>query len=152
MLDVQKAFDSVDHHLLCEKIRLAGMEPDWFRSYLSNRKQTVCVNGVFSSQKTIQCGVPQGSILGPLCYLLYCNDMPSCVKCKMIMYADDTILIVSHKNLDQLSNILSDELSHCFHWLANNRLSMHKGKTEALIISTKRKQHHTKDYQIKHEE
>ena len=152
MLDVQKAFDSVDHELLCQKIHLAGIESDWFRSYLTNRKQTVCVNGVLSSQQTIQCGVPQGSILGPWCYLIFCNDMPSCVKCKMILYADDTILLVSHRDLDKLSTTLSSELAKCFHWLVNNRLSMHKGKTEALIMSTKRKRHNTKEFKIHHDD
>ena len=82
-------------------------------------KQTVCVNGVFSSQQTIQCGVPQGSILGPWCYLIFCNDMPSCVKCKMILYTDDTILLDSHTNLDKLSAILSKELAHCIQELRN---------------------------------
>ena len=152
MLDVQKAFDSVDHNMLCEKIRLLGIEPEWFKSYLSNRKQRVLVNGVYSSDQIIKCGVPQGSILGPWCYLVYCNDMTTCTKSKMIMYADDTILLVSQKNLNHVSEHLSTEMKNCFHWLVNNRLSMHKGKTEALILSSKRKRHLTKNFHIKLDE
>jgi hypothetical protein len=148
MLDVQKAFDSVDHEHLCEKIKLAGIEPDWFQSYLQNRQQQAFVNGVFSRGQTIKCGVPQGSILGPWCYLMYCNDMPSCVQCKMVMYADDTIIITSHTDLDQVSSALSDELYNCYHWLTDNRLSMHKGKTEALILSSKRKTQNTQNFTI----
>ena len=152
MLDVQKAFDSVDHNMLCEKIRLMGIEPDWFKSYLSGRKQRVLVNGVYSSDQIIKSGVPQGSILGPWCYLVYCNDMITCTKSNMIVYADDTILLVSNNNLNQVSKLLSNEMKNCYHWLVNNRLSMHKGKTEALILSSNRKRHLTRDFYIKLDE
>ena len=124
MLDVQKAFDSVDHNMLCEKIRLMGIEPDWFKSYLSGRKQRVLVNGVYSSDQIIKSGVPQGSILGLWCYLVYCNDMITCTKSNMIVYADDTILLVSNNNLNQVSKLLSNEMKNCYHWLVNNRLSI----------------------------
>ena len=150
MLDVQKAFDSVNHDMLCKKIELTGIDSQWFRSYFSNRKQKVFVNGVLSSEQVITCGVPQGSILGPWCYLVYCNDMPSCVKCKMIVYADDTILLVSCKNVEQLADTLTEELTNCFHWLTNNRLSMHRGKTEAIVFASKRKQSQTNNFQINH--
>ena len=102
MLDVQKAFDSIDHIQLIEKIKLAGLDPVWFASYFQNRKQTVFVNGFPSGEEQIKAGVPQGSILGPWFYLLYCNDMPSCIassKTNMLLYADDTILISSHKDV-----------------------------------------------------
>ena len=88
LLDVQKAFDSVNHEMLCEKIRLAGIEPDWFISYLAARKQMVCVGESYSSSETIKCGVCQGSVLGPWCYLMYSNDIASSVSCKLLMYAE----------------------------------------------------------------
>jgi len=101
MLDVQKAFDSVNHDMLWKKIRLAGIDDSWFRSYLKDRKQSVRINNCLSNEKAITCGVPQGSILGPWCYLMiYSNDLPSCVSCKVILYADDTILLVSHRDLN----------------------------------------------------
>ena len=148
MLDVQKAFDSVNHDMLCEKIRLAGMDPEWFRSYLHGRTQQVYVDNNMSSEQTIKTGVPQGSILGPWCYLIYSNDMASCVTCQLIMYADDTILLVSDRNLKNVAQNLSTELSRCSHWLTNNGLSMHMGKTEAIVLSSRRKKHLTKNFVI----
>lgn len=148
LLDVQKAFDSVNHRMLCEKIRLVGIDPEWFKSYLVNRKQIVSVNNNYSTEKTINAGVPQGSILGPWCYLIYANDLPSCTSCKVIIYADDTILLVSNRDLSIVSQVLSAEISNCFHWLTNNLLSMHMGKTETIVFSSKRKQHLTKGFSI----
>ena len=148
LLDVQKAFDNVNHNMLCEKNRLAGIDPEWFRSYLKDRKQTVLVNNNFSTEQTIKSGVPQGSILGPWCYLIYLNDLSMCTSCKVIIYADDTILLVSNRDLNIVSQELSKEISNCFHWLTNNLLSMHMGKTEAIVFSSKRKQHLTNTFTI----
>jgi hypothetical protein len=152
MIDVQKAFDSVNHNLLCQKIKLAGIEPDWFASYLCNRTQIVSMDNVTSSERIITCGVPQGSILGPWFYLMYCNDLPASLKCNTIMYADDTILIRSDKHLDTISNLLSEDLTKCYHWLTNNQLAMHKGKTEVMVLSSKRKRHNTNDFEIQIDE
>lgn len=149
MLDVQKAFDSVDHTMLCEKIRLAGIDEKWFQSYLTGRTQVVNINDYYSNENTIVCGVPQGSLLGPWCYLIYSNDLPPCVSCKVILYADDTILLVSNKDLNIVKERLSQVGTTCFHWLCNNKLSMHMGKTEVIVFSSKRKQNHTRDFSIK---
>jgi hypothetical protein len=139
MLDVQKAFDSVNHRMLCEKIKLAGIDNTWFQSYLEGRKQVVCINNCTSGQKQIICGVPQGSILGPWCYLMFCNDMKTCVSCKLILYADDAILLSSNCDVNKVTSELSKEVSNCHHWLTNNNLAMHMGKTEATILCSKRK-------------
>jgi len=144
LLDVQKAFDSVDHVMLCEKIAVAGIDSTWFRSYLTNRKQTVAVSNCQSSARTILSGVPQGSILGPWAYLIYCNDMSTCISCKLLLYADDAILLFSHKNIKVVTDQLSEEVSNCFHWLVNNKLSMHMGKTEAMILCSKCRKHQLK--------
>jgi hypothetical protein len=148
LLDVQKAFDSVNHEMLCAKIHLAGIDDTWFRSYLEERKQVVNVNNCMSSEMSIVCGVPQGSLLGPWCYLLYSNDIASCVSCNLVLYADDTILLVSHKNVNEVSQRLSEAASKCFHWLTNNCLSMHMGKTEVIIFSSKRKQCQTRNFVV----
>ena len=91
MLDLQKAFDTVDHVILCKKLRAMGITSvDWFKSYLSCRTQIVNVNQVDSDPLNVSCGVPQGSILGPLLFLCYVNDMASSVDCNfysMLMIA-----------------------------------------------------------------
>ena len=153
LLDVQKAFDSVDHQQLCKKIEIAGLDPTWFRSYLQNRKQIVTVNGHSSPPKQIIAGVPQGSILGPWFYLLYSNDIPSCLSSddiKMLLYADDTILLCSDKDPNIVSDKLSKALSNCQHWFTNNKLVMHSGKTESILITSIRKQHLKNNYIIHH--
>ena len=98
MLDLQKAFDKVDHLILCEKLRAMGVgSVDWFMSYLSGRNEFVQVNGNLSDSSPITCGVPQGSILGPLLFLCYVNDMAisTSSECKLLLYADDSAILFS---------------------------------------------------------
>ena len=99
--------------------------------------QIVSVNGVNSDPATVTCGVPQGSILGPLLFLCYINDMPISVNCKLLLYADDSALIVSGKDVQNISYCLSNELESCREWLVNNRLSLHLGKTESILFGSK---------------
>ena len=108
LLDIQKAFDSVDHQILCNKLSAMGIQSTaWFHSYLSDRKQIVHINGVESDPLANTCGVPQGSILGPLLFLCYVNDMPNSVNCLMLQYADDSALIIfSDKDPEKISNVL----------------------------------------------
>ena len=140
LIDMQKTFDTVDHLILCKKLSAMGIASiGWFHSYLSNRKQMVSVNGANSSYRNITCGVPQGSILGPLLYLCYVNDIQISVNCKLLLYADDTALIVSGKDPNVISNQLGIELSKCNSWLVDNKLSMHLGKTECILFGSQRK-------------
>ena len=139
LLDVQKAFDSVDHTILCKKLYAMGIDPTWFISYLSNRKQLVCIDGVFSDYLAISCGVPQGSLLGHLLYLCYSNDMEIYVSSKLLLYADDSVLIVSDRKPDTISKKLSEDLGSCNEWLIDNKLSLHVGKTECIVFGSKRK-------------
>ena len=95
LLDLQKAFDTADHNILCQKLVGMGIDfTDWFKSYLTNRKQVVIANDTMSEPQTVTCGVPQGSILGPSFFLCYVNDMPISVQCKLLLYADDSALAV----------------------------------------------------------
>ncbi|XP_072018361.1 uncharacterized protein [Amphiura filiformis] len=126
MLDLQKAFDTVNHDILCNKLRAMGIESvDWFRSYLSERQQIVCVNKSNSKPMAITCGVPQGSVLGPLLFLCYVNDMPISVDCKLLLYADDSALLIDGKDPKEISSKLSKELESCQQWLIDNKLSLH---------------------------
>ena len=138
-LDVQKAFDCVNHAILCKKLDLMGIDSSWFRSYLSERKQVVVANGVQSELANIRCGVPQGSLLGPLLYLCYCNDMEMATSCKLILYADDSALLFADKDKNVIENKLSQELNSVNQWLVENKLSLHPGKCEAILFASKRK-------------
>ncbi len=118
-LDLSKAFDTVDHSLLLKKLYwygIRGTTHEWFSSYLSNRKQYVHINGVKSAQYKIEIGVPQGSVLGSLKFLLYINDIVNSVKkhpCKIMLFADDTNVFIVHKHpimLKQLAEVIMSDL------------------------------------------
>ena len=124
------------------KLKAVGAESgvvSWFGSYLSNRKQVVDINGFQSSPESVTCGVPQGSILGPLLFLLYVNDMPTSVSCELFLYADDSALVVSGKCVQDIESTLCQELSNVSEWLESNKLSLHLGKTESILFGSKKR-------------
>ena len=140
LIDLQKAFDCVDHNLLLSKLSSMGVSSlDWFRSYLTDRYQCTQVSGVDSSFLKVNCGVPQGSILGPTLFLCFINDMSAALSCKLSLYADDSALVYSHSDPRVVSEFLSQELDTCRKWLIDNRLSLHLGKTECILFGPKRK-------------
>jgi len=142
LLDLQKAFDTVDHSILLIKLKALGLGDDimnWFSSYLSDRQQLVDVSGTKSTTANITCGVPQGSILGPLLFLIYVNDMSSATKNKLLLYADDSCILVSGQNKCQIEQALSQDLNEVSQWLIDNKLSLHLGKTESILFGTKHK-------------
>ena len=115
-LDLKKAFDSVNHVILIEKLSyygISGKSLDFFKSYLANRRQRCQVTGYFSDVKEVHCGVPQGSILGPLLFLVFINDFPNCLKFSTpSKYADDTSLTCAAENLTSLELKFNSELRH----------------------------------------
>ena len=139
-LDLSKAFDTVDHLILLRKLSLYGSSDStikWFQSYLTNRTQCCAVNGHLSSNRKIKCGVPQGSILGPLLFLLYINDLPQCLKfSRPRMYADDTNITVSDKSLTKVINSTNKDLANIKQWLLANKLSLNVAKTEHMFIGS----------------
>ena len=143
LLDIQKAFDTVDHQILLDKLRCYGVSGDqlvFFASYLNNRQQCCNVNGKLSSTKRIRCGVPQGSILGPLLFIIYMNDLPLAVKeADITMYADDTSLSKGFKSTDELKEQLIPAFCKVCEWLKCNRLSLNALKTEFMIMGTSQK-------------
>ena len=137
-IDLRKAFDTVNHDILLKKLEhygVRGTPLQWFKSYLSNRKQYVFVNGYSSELKGISCGVPQGSVLGPLLFLIYINDLPNISKIfKFFLFADDTNIYYESDNLKQLERTVNKELQWLNHWLNVNRLSLNISKTNFVIF------------------
>ena len=123
-----------------EHYGVVGKELSWFKSYLSNRKQYCRINGVDSNINDINVGVPQWSCLGPLLFLVYINDLPCIIKIfKVSMYADDTSIYHSFKDIMQLNAALNEELRRLDRWLQGNKLSMNVTKTRSMLITTKKR-------------
>lgn len=145
-IDLKKAFDTVDHEILCQKLAHYGVlsrELSWFKSYLANRKQYCRVNGVDSNMGSIEVGVPQGSCLGPLLFLVYINDLPCVIKnSKVSMYADDTSIYHFSKDITQLTEAINEDLRKLDTWLKGNKLSLNVTKTHSMLITTKHKKKH----------
>ena len=137
-IDLSKAFDTVDHDILFSKLEYYGFRGlilKWLKSYLSNRTQFVDYNGQFSETRHIICGVPQGSILGPLLFLIYINDLANVSNVlEFILFADDTNIFYSHKNIDHLARVFNLELNNISVWLKANKLSLNAIKTKFIIF------------------
>lgn len=142
-LDLAKAFDTVDHSILLTKLSGYGIRGTpllWFTNYLKERKQQVHCSGVYSDFLYVNCGVPQGSNLGPLLFLLYINDLPRATGLlKGILFADDTNLFYTHDSLSVLMGLVNDELEILVEWFKANRLSLNIDKTYYIIFSSRNK-------------
>ena len=140
-VDLQKAFYIADHQILLAKLNyygIPGVSNDWFKSYLSN--QYVSINGFDSGLAAINCGVPQGSVLGPLLFLLYVNDLNQAVIfCKVHHFADDTNLLYMSNSIKKLNKLVNPELKHLVDWLYANKISLNIKKTEMVIFKSKQK-------------
>ena len=142
-IDFQKAFDTVDHNILINKLQhygIRGIANDWFKSYLTDRKQFVSINGFNSDLEFNNCGVPQGSILGPLLFLIYINDLHNSIKfCKTHHFADDTNLLYFNKSAKQLNKHVNYDLKHIVNWLNANKICLNVSKTELVVFKPLKK-------------
>ena len=137
-IDLSKAFDTVDHKILTKKLGLYGIKDcnqRWFESYLSNRKQFITFGDKQTNIETITCGVPQGSILGPLLFLIFVNDLHKVRKyLDPMMFAVDTNLFYSHKNIKTLFQIVNSELKLITEWFLANKASLNAKKTKYALF------------------
>ena len=137
-LDLKKAFDTVDHNILLKKLYQYGIRGNlnkWFKNYLTNRSQYVLFNGITSDIKNVNCGVPQGSILGPLLFILYINDFSNVSDILYyVLFADDTNVFINGKDIHKLINTMQLELLKLYKWQLCNKLTLNISKTHFMVF------------------
>ena len=139
MLDLSAAFDLVDANLLLRKLKIYGFESDicaWLKSYLVNRYQAVWIDHVLSDFLQCEAGVPQGSNLGPLLFLIFFNDLPLSLNCAFDGYADDSTISVSGTTVEEISTNLTENCTTVSNWMKGNKLKLNADKTHLLTVGT----------------
>ena len=142
-LDLKKAFDSVDSETLLFKLQCLGIkdiEQTWFKNYVNNRQQCVAHNANNSDDLFVNCGVPQGSILGPTLFVLFINDLSTVVQtAKIVLYADDTVLLYAAESVEEIQHHLKTDLTAASDWFKNNKLHLNIAKCKWTLFGTKNK-------------
>ena len=145
LIDFFKAFDTVNHEILLAKLfkyEIHGHSLEWFNSYLTNRLQFVQIDNVQTSTLTMTCGVPQGSTLGPLLFLIYINDIVNCSSIlSSRLFADDTNIFYVNKDPNELEIVINRELKKFYDYCALNKLSININKTNLMVITSSNKKH-----------
>ena len=139
LIDLTKCFDTIDHNLLTKKLErygIKGSELRWFSNYLSDRTQAVQINNVMSDFKPLLTGVPQGSVLGPILFLIFINDLPSCLRhSSCSLYADDTVIHVSGKTVSEAQALLQKDINNLVLWFKANKLIINAKKSFSMLFS-----------------
>ena len=152
MVDLSKAFDMVNHSILLRKMYsygVRGMEWKWFQDYLTGRRQRVCVGDEKSSWTNIHKGVPQGSILGPLLFTMYVNNLPKAVsQCNVKQYADDTTMFHAANSASELEAVLEKDLNSVCQWVDENKLKLNVKKTQLLLLGRKGRAQELEDVNV----
>jgi len=147
MLDLKKAFDTVNYSVLLSKLKhlgIVGRELRWFSNYLSDRQQCTIIDNIHSNFMQVTVGVPQGSILGPLLFIAFINDLPDVLsKSKVVLYADDTAIMYKSRSAPDIENILNRELAKVADWMDINKLTVNASKTKVMLFGS---QHKLKNY------
>ena len=144
LLDLQKAFDTINHDVLLKKMSSVGFSFQsiaWFESYLSNKGFQVNIKNKYSNVAKINYEVPQRSIIGSLLFLLYVNDMFQAVDCELFLYADDSCLVHQHRDVKVIDTKLNKKFSNVCDWFVDNKLNIHfgEGKTKCILFGTKKR-------------
>ena len=151
-VDLCKVFDTVDHEVLINKLDCYGIRGTnllWCKNYLSNRLQRTLTNGILSSSADISCGVPQGSVLGPLFFILYINDAQAAIKRAGIqLYADDTVLYAADQNIRTATDNLQKALDQFTDWCGENKLTLNANKTKQMVFCTRNMVKKAKNVQL----
>ena len=145
-LDFAKAFDVIDHELLCKKLHLYGIKDHSLQliaSFLNNRVQYTTVNSKSSCKQPVKYGVPQGSILGPLLFAVYVNDLPLHIHEKCELFCDDTTIHTNHTNINQISHSLQIDINTVIEWCKLNHMSLNSQKNKLMLITTRQKRQYT---------
>ena len=143
-IDLAKAFDTVNHNILIKKklehLGITGNFNNFFENYLTNRKQRTTIENNHSDYRNITCGVPQGSILGPMLFLIYVNDLSNVItNCKYQLYADDTVIYCTRNDLTLSANILENDLRNFTNWCTGNALTINTTKSKYVCFGMKSK-------------
>ena len=155
LIDLQKAFDTINHEILLKKLEAIGFSDKckrWFRSYLSERIFFTETENQLSVYGKVPCGLPQGSILGPLLFLVYVNDMPQAVKSNLFLYANDSCLMYQHRDVEEIEKQLNKDFENICDWFVDNKLSINFGedKIRTILFASKCKIKSTRKLNVKY--
>ena len=142
-LDIKKCFDTIDHNILLEKLSYYGiknMRLNWFKNYLTNRSQVVRCHGMQSNKEFLSIGVPQGSILGPLLFVIFVNDISQHVHTGTAsLYADDTLIYCDGRNADDVNDKLQECIDNVSNWYKRNKIVINASKSCSMLVTSKRR-------------